>query len=104
MFYRMALWLLAVSFVTIGCDSGTYTPESQSVTPKNSDLKALIDGIAASGSIGSASMDLRTQHDALKTADAAKADSIQADLDALIAAEGDPAKVKKLAAELSKKL
>lgn len=104
MSHRLALWLLAVPLFTIGCDSGTYTPASQTVTPKNSDLKALVDGIAASGSIGSAAMDLRTQLDTLKTADAAKADSIKADLDALIAADGDPAKVKKLAAELSKKL
>lgn len=98
------LCLLAASLFFAGCGSATYNPDSVRVTPTTNNLKTLIEGIAQSGSIGSGAMDLQSQFDALKASDSAKADAIKAEFDAFLASDGNPAKCKKLAAELAKKL
>jgi hypothetical protein len=88
----------------LGCDSATTAPTAIRVTPVTPSLKEMIDGVAKSGEIGSGAEEIRKEFDKLKASDAAKAGAIQADFDALMAADGNPAKVKKLAADLAAKL
>lgn len=88
----------------IGCSSGTTSPETTSVTPTAPPLKATLEAIAASGQIGSAAPELQSQFEALKAADSAKADAVASDMDALLKADGNPAKVKQIASQMVGKL
>lgn len=88
----------------VGCSTGTTNPSTTSVTPTTPPLKTTLEGIASSGQIGSAAPEVQAQFEALKTSDSAKADAIAADMDALLKAEGNAAKVKQLATQIVGKL
>ncbi len=96
--------LCFVTGLALGCSTGTTSPQSTSVTPATSSFKTLIEGVANSGTIGSGAEELKTQFEELSKTDAAKAAAIKADFNALLSAEGNPAKVKQLAGEMAKKL
>ncbi|HUQ67948.1 MAG TPA: hypothetical protein VM165_00405 [Planctomycetaceae bacterium] len=66
-------------------------------------MKTSLESLAKSGEIGSGQQDYMDQFAALQKSDAAKADAIKADFDKLMAS-GNPAEVKKLAAEIAAKL
>lgn len=87
----------------VGCNATT-SPSATRVTPAPPAFKALVEGIAQSGEIGSGAEELKNEFDKLKQSDASKAESLQADFDALLNADGNPAKVKQLAGEFAKKL
>lgn len=100
---KYAILLGGCLLTSVGC-SATTSPTTVKVTPATSSLKGVIDGIAQSGQIGSAGMELSAKYEELKKTDSAKADAIKADYDKLMKAEGKPDQVKQIATELSKKL
>lgn len=104
--HTLALAMLAAlgPFLLIGCSTGTTNPSTTSVTPATPPLKATLEGVASSGQIGSAAPELQSQFEALKASDSAKADAIASDMDALLKADGNPAKVKQLASQMAGKL
>jgi len=94
-----------VTVAALGCSSSaTTSPPAQRVSPTSSNFKAMVDGVANSGEIGSGQDELKKQFDELQKSDAAKAESIKPDFDAMLQADGNPAKVKQLAEQISKKL
>jgi hypothetical protein len=99
-------WVAAAMLTAVcgGCGSATTTPTSVSVTPAAPPpLKALLEGLAQSGEIGSGQQAFMDQFAALEKSDAAKAEAIKADFDKLMSST-NPAETKKLAAELAAKL
>ncbi|GIX05298.1 MAG: hypothetical protein KatS3mg114_1167 [Planctomycetaceae bacterium] len=100
---RIVCGLMLGCLLLTGC-SANYNPPSQAVTPKSSNLKELLQGVANTGQIGSGAMDLETEFDKLKNSDAAKAQELEPKFRELLKADGTPSKVKQLANELVQKL
>lgn len=88
----------------LGCGGATYSPPSERVTPVTTPFKTAIEGVAKTGEIGSAGADLEAQFEEFKKSDAAKAQAVEQEFKNLLKADGNPARVKQLAAELAKKL
>ena len=87
-----ACWALPI---LSGCvDSGTSDPVE--VTPTAPDLKSIVQPIAESGVVGSTGAELQTIVESRP--------ELKADIDALIAAEGNPDQVKAKANALLEKL
>lgn len=88
-----AVWTAIPLFSGCG-DAGTSDPVD--VTPVGPDLRAIVQPMADTGVVGSAGAELQTI--------AESRPELKADIDALIAAEGDPAQVKAKANALLAKL
>lgn len=94
MTFVRVLFVLALLAV-VGCGS---QPAPIAVTPVETSpadtARAVLEGIAESGEVGSGVDELRTALEELKQTDAAKADALLTDLSALEAASGEAAKAK----------
>ena len=98
--------LAAILFMTslVGCGAVT-NDAPKTVTPPSSteQMKAVLNDLAQSGQMSSGVMTLETEIDKLKATDAAKADALKKDYDAL-KAMNDPNQIKAKAQEMLKKL
>lgn len=87
--------LLGTVVLFEGCGAAE-TSDPVAVEQQQLSIKPLIEGIAQSGTVGSTAMELEQA--------AASQPELKADIDALIAADGNPAKVKEKANEILGKL
>ena len=98
----IAAGLLVVSVV--GCGSGGPPAVSVEPPPATDALKAMLEGAAASGQLGSGMVDVESQIQQLKTSGHAKADELATDFAELQKLDGKGAAFVKKAQEMAGKL
>lgn len=95
-------WLVLVLALFVGCTGrGSSVPVEP--PPASSAAKSALEGIAASGELGSATDEVKMQLEAMKETDPAKANELLADYNELVALS-DPAAIKAKAKEMAGKL
>ncbi len=94
------LLLVAGMLVALGCGR----EETQTVAPPQSQIKPTLESVAQTGTIDSGLITVREELEAMKTTDAAKAETLLKDLDELEKMSGNPAGAKAKAQEMLGKL
>ena len=100
-FLRIVVLLSLVAL--LGCQPESVSVDQPDALPAAENAKAMLEGVAETGELGSGAMELRESLEEIKQTDAAKADPLLADLDALESL-ADPAAIKAKAKEMLDKL